>query len=171
MAERTRAYLRASRAARHSRPSRWRRESPDRREAREPTPSAGPGAAKETPGVTFLARTCRGWDAEPGPAVVHTAGISGVPRRASDASAGTSCGVWGCYALRTETGDAGCLAGGWQPDRMETCGPEEPDEGNLHVRFCGGIGWQQPILPGSCQVKSVTLESGGGSPRKLVFAV
>jgi hypothetical protein len=27
-----------------------------------------------------------------------------------------------------------------QPRRMETCGAEEPDEGNLHVRFCGGIG-------------------------------
>ena len=23
---------------------------------------------------------------------------------------------------------------------METCGAEEPYEGNLHVRFCGGIG-------------------------------
>ena len=27
-----------------------------------------------------------------------------------------------------------------QPHRMETCGAEEPYEGNLHVRFCGGIG-------------------------------
>ena len=27
-----------------------------------------------------------------------------------------------------------------QPYRMETCDTEEPDEGNLHVRFCGGIG-------------------------------
>src|SRR2546428_4614917 len=27
-----------------------------------------------------------------------------------------------------------------QPHRMETCGVEEPYEGNLHVRFCGGIG-------------------------------
>ena len=27
-----------------------------------------------------------------------------------------------------------------QPRRMETCGAEEPYEGNLHVRFCGGIG-------------------------------
>jgi hypothetical protein len=26
------------------------------------------------------------------------------------------------------------------PRRMETCGAEEPYEGNLHVRFCGGIG-------------------------------
>ena len=26
-----------------------------------------------------------------------------------------------------------------QPRRMETCGAEEPYEGNLHVRFCGGI--------------------------------
>ena len=25
-----------------------------------------------------------------------------------------------------------------QPRRMETCGAEEPYEGNLHVRFCGG---------------------------------
>jgi len=25
------------------------------------------------------------------------------------------------------------------PRRMETCGAEEPYEGNLHVRFCGGI--------------------------------
>jgi len=57
-------------------------------------------------------------------------------------------GVWGCYALRAATSGAGCLAVGWQPDRMETCGLEEPDEGNLHVRFCGGIGWQQRILPG-----------------------
>ena len=37
-------------------------------------------------------------------------------------------GVWGCCVLKTEAGDAGCLAGGCQPDRMETCGPEEPDE-------------------------------------------
>src|SRR5438132_13023688 len=27
-----------------------------------------------------------------------------------------------------------------QPRRMETCGAEEPYEGNLHVRLCGGIG-------------------------------
>jgi len=27
-----------------------------------------------------------------------------------------------------------------QSRRMETCGAEEPYEGNLHVRFCGGIG-------------------------------
>ncbi len=27
-----------------------------------------------------------------------------------------------------------------QPRRMETCGAEEPYEGNLHVRFCGGSG-------------------------------
>src|SRR5262249_28842720 len=27
-----------------------------------------------------------------------------------------------------------------QPRRMETCGAKEPYEGNLHVRFCGGIG-------------------------------
>src|SRR5947209_16635109 len=27
-----------------------------------------------------------------------------------------------------------------QPHCMETCGVEEPYEGNLHVRFCGGIG-------------------------------
>src|ERR1700739_2352817 len=26
------------------------------------------------------------------------------------------------------------------PRRMETCGAEEPYEGNPHVRFCGGIG-------------------------------
>src|SRR5712691_5770851 len=26
------------------------------------------------------------------------------------------------------------------PRRMETCGAEEPYEGNLHGRFCGGIG-------------------------------
>jgi hypothetical protein len=41
--------------------------------------------------------------------------------------------------VRTETDDAGCLRGG-QPRRMETCGAEEPYEGNLHVRFCGGVG-------------------------------
>jgi len=27
-----------------------------------------------------------------------------------------------------------------QPRRMETCGAEEPYEGNPHVRLCGGIG-------------------------------
>ena len=27
-----------------------------------------------------------------------------------------------------------------QPYRMETCDTEEPDEGNLHVRICGGLG-------------------------------
>ena len=26
------------------------------------------------------------------------------------------------------------------PRRMETCGAEEPYEGNLHIRFCGGSG-------------------------------
>jgi hypothetical protein len=41
--------------------------------------------------------------------------------------------------VRTETDDAGCLQVG-QPRRMETCGAEEPYEGNLHVRFCGGSG-------------------------------
>src|SRR2546422_11611139 len=29
---------------------------------------------------------------------------------------------------------------GGQPRSMETCGAEEPYEGNLHVQFCGGIG-------------------------------
>ena len=33
--------------------------------------------------------------------------------------------------------------------RAEALVTEEPDEGNLHVRICGGIGWQQLILPGS----------------------
>jgi hypothetical protein len=33
------------------------------------------------------------------------------------------------------------LAGSRLPaDRTETCDPEEPDEGKLHVRFCGGLG-------------------------------
>src|SRR5215470_62110 len=32
----------------------------------------------------------------------------------------------------------GCAIG--QPRRMETCGAEEPYEGNLHGRFGGGIG-------------------------------
>ena len=27
-----------------------------------------------------------------------------------------------------------------KPDRTETCDPEEPYEGKLHVRFCGGVG-------------------------------
>ena len=27
-----------------------------------------------------------------------------------------------------------------QAYRMETCNTEEPDEGNLHVRICGGLG-------------------------------
>src|SRR5438093_7064289 len=48
-----------------------------------------------------------------------------------------------------------------QPRRMETCGAEEPYEGNLHVRFCGGIGrviadptrtgdgCQRPLVPRS----------------------
>jgi hypothetical protein len=40
---------------------------------------------------------------------------------------------------RTETDDAGCCVER-HPCRMETCGTEEPDEGNLHVRICGG-GW------------------------------
>ena len=46
-----------------------------------------------------------------------------------------------------------------QPRRMETCGAEEPYEGNLHVQFCGGIGrviadptrtgdaFQPPLVP------------------------
>jgi hypothetical protein len=51
-----------------------------------------------------------------------------------------------------------------QPRRMETCGAEEPYEGNRHVRFCGGSGrviadptrtadaQQPPLVPrfGSC---------------------
>ena len=66
MAERTHEHRRdASRAARHSRPSRWRRGSPLRREAREPTPSAGPGAAKETPGITLRSRGRPRRDFEP----------------------------------------------------------------------------------------------------------
>ena len=40
---------------------------------------------------------------------------------------------------RTETDDAGCCVER-HPCRMETCGTEEPDEGNLHVRICGGAG-------------------------------
>src|SRR5207244_4290401 len=51
----------------------------------------------------------------------------------------------------TQTRGCGVLECGWrqmtrvacdvgQPRRMETCGAEEPYEGNLHVRFCGGIG-------------------------------
>ena len=48
-----------------------------------------------------------------------------------------------------------------QPRRMETCGAEEPYEGNLHVRFCGGSGrviadptrtadaCQRPLVPRS----------------------
>ena len=28
-----------------------------------------------------------------------------------------------------------------RPSRAETLVTEEPDEGNLHVRICGGIGW------------------------------
>ena len=38
---------------------------------------------------------------------------------------------------RRVTWVAGCRL---QPDRMETCDPEEPYEGKLHVRICGGIG-------------------------------
>jgi hypothetical protein len=72
--------------------------------------------------------------------------ISGRTRRASAIPAGLACGIWGCSALRMETGDAGCLAGRCQPDRMETCGPEEPDEGNLHVRICGEAGGESPRL-------------------------
>ena len=39
-----------------------------------------------------------------------------------------------------------------QPDRMETCDPEEPYEGKLHVRICGGD-WpgNRPILPGDTE--------------------
>jgi hypothetical protein len=93
--------------------------------------------------------SCQGlweWDTEPGPAVIaRTARISGTTRRASGAPA-VCLGFRGCGALRTETGDAGCLAGRCQPDRMEACGPEEPDEGNLHVRICGEAGGASPRL-------------------------
>jgi len=44
--------------------------------------------------------------------------------------------VW-CLCVRTETDDAGCCVKR-HPCRMETCGTEEPDEGKLHVRICGG---------------------------------
>src|SRR5439155_3504625 len=39
-----------------------------------------------------------------------------------------------------------------QPRHMETCGAEEPYEGNLHVRFCGGIGRviADPTRTGDC---------------------
>src|SRR5713226_9205396 len=30
---------------------------------------------------------------------------------------------------------------------------EEPDAGNLHVRDCGGRGWQHPRLPGRSRAK------------------
>src|SRR3984893_12778863 len=33
-----------------------------------------------------------------------------------------------------------------QPSAKLSC--EEPDAGNLHVRVCGGGGWQAPHLPG-----------------------
>jgi hypothetical protein len=36
-----------------------------------------------------------------------------------------------------------------RPSGAATWITEEPDEGNLHVRICGGIGWQQLILPGT----------------------
>ena len=47
--------------------------------------------------------------------------------------------VFKCFSLRTGTDDAGCCVERY-PCRMETCGTEEPDEGNPHVRICGGIG-------------------------------
>ena len=48
---------------------------------------------------------------------------------------------------RRVTWVAGCRL---QPDRMETCDPEEPYEGKLHVRFCGGSGGASPrIYPDS----------------------
>jgi RNA-directed DNA polymerase len=43
----------------------------------------------------------------------------------------------GRAGVRTETEDAGCLRVG-PLRRMETCGAEEPYEGNLHVRVWGG---------------------------------
>jgi len=36
-----------------------------------------------------------------------------------------------------------------RPSGAATWITEEPDEGNLHVRVCGGIGWQRLILPGN----------------------
>ena len=44
-----------------------------------------------------------------------------------------------CLGRRMETDDAGCCRK-WHPCRTETCGTEEPDEGNPHVRICGGAG-------------------------------
>ena len=47
----------------------------------------------------------------------------------------------GCVVLecgRRQMTRVACDVG--QPHRMETCGAEEPYEGNLHVRLCGGIG-------------------------------
>ena len=42
---------------------------------------------------------------------------------------------------------------------------EEPDAGNLHVRVCGGRGWQHPRLPGD--VKNVRLNSPDPGARKM----
>jgi hypothetical protein len=52
-----------------------------------------------------------------------------------------------CLGRRMETDDAGCCRK-WHPCRTETCGTEEPDEGNPHVRICGGLAEQSLVLPG-----------------------
>ncbi len=60
-----------------------------------------------------------------------------------------------CLCERTETDDAGwCVER--HPCRMETCGTEEPDEGNLHVRICGGAG--REIAGSTWTVHTVLLE-------------
>jgi hypothetical protein len=48
------------------------------------------------------------------------------------------------------------------PRRMETGGAEEPYEGNLHVRFCGGIGRviADPTRTGDHQQPPLILRSG-----------
>jgi len=60
-----------------------------------------------------------------------------------------------------------------QPRRMETCGAEEPYEGNLHVRFCGGSGRviADPTRTADCLQPPLrcvaTRERDGRTPSKL----
>jgi len=46
------------------------------------------------------------------------------------------------------------------PRRMETCGAEEPYEGNLHVRVCGGIGRVIADPTRTADAEKPTLRSG-----------
>jgi hypothetical protein len=74
----------------------------------------------------------------------------------------------GRAGVRTETDDAGCLRVG-QLRRRETCGAEEPYEGNLHVRFCGGCALQAHTVQPSAMAALTKRSQQSGTESCVVY--